>query len=99
MLKEVMSFTDRVTVFRAGKVTGERQTAQTNPQELANLMVGRKVVLRIEVPPAHPRAEPAIEAAGLSLAGAAGSRHRLWAVSFCVNRGAIVGIAGVEGNG
>ena len=56
-LKDVMSFTDRVTVFRAGKVTGEVETSRTNPQELANLMVGRKVVLNIEVPPAHPRAE------------------------------------------
>ena len=56
-LKDVMSFTDRVTVFRAGKVTGEVETSRTNPQELANLMVGRKVVLNIEVPPARPRAE------------------------------------------
>src|SRR5579859_5600543 len=77
-LKEVMSFTDRVTVFRAGKVTGEVQTVQTNPQELANLMVGRKVVLNVEVPPAHPRTEPAIEVAGLSLTGKmAGSRLKL----------------------
>ena len=82
-LKDVMSFTDRVTVFRAGKVTGEVETSRTNPQELANLMVGRKVVLNIEVPPAHPRAELALEVAGLSLAGPAGSRHRLSEVSFC----------------
>ncbi len=53
-LKDVMSFTDRVTVFRAGKVTGEVETSRTNPQELANLMVGRKVVLNIDVPPAQP---------------------------------------------
>ncbi len=98
-LKDVMSFTDRVTVFRAGKVTGEVETARTNPQELANLMVGRKVVLNIPVPPAQPRAEPAIEVADLSLAGRAGSRHRLSEVSFAVRRGEIVGIAGVEGNG
>src|SRR5713226_3588096 len=44
-LKEVMSFTDRVTVFRAGRVTGELETGRTHPQELANLMVGRKVAL------------------------------------------------------
>ena len=81
-LKDVMSFTDRVTVFRAGKVTGEVETSRTNPQELANLMVGRKVVLNIEVPPARPRPELAIEVAGLSLAGSAGSRHRLSEVSF-----------------
>jgi simple sugar transport system ATP-binding protein len=98
-LKDVMSFTDRVTVFRAGKVTGEVETSRTNPQELANLMVGRKVVLNIEVPPACPRAELAIEVAGLSLAGPTGSRHRLSEVSFSVQRGEIVGIAGVEGNG
>jgi simple sugar transport system ATP-binding protein len=98
-LKDVMSFTDRVTVFRAGKVTGEVETFRTNPQELANLMVGRKVVLNIAVPPAHPRAEPALEATGLSLGGPAGSRHRLSEVSFTVRRGEIVGVAGVEGNG
>ncbi len=98
-LKEVMSFTDRVTVFRAGKVTGEMETSRTNPQDLANLMVGRKVVLRIEVPPARPRPELAIEVAGLSLTGPSGSRPRLSDVSFSVRGGEIVGIAGVEGNG
>ena len=99
-LKEVMSFTDRVTVFRAGRVTGEVNTAETNAQELASLMVGRKVVLNMEVPPAHPRAEPAIEVAELGLAGKeAGSRHKLLDLSFSVKRGEIVGIAGVEGNG
>jgi simple sugar transport system ATP-binding protein len=99
-LKEVMSFTDHVTVFRAGKVTGEMPTSQTNPQELANLMVGRKVVLNIDGPIARPRDERAMEVAGLSLAGrVAGSRHKLSDVSFSVKRGEIVGIAGVEGNG
>ena len=99
-LKEVMAFTDQVTVFRAGKVTGELMTAQTNPQELANLMVGRKVVLNINVPPARPREEKGIEVTDLCLAGAvAGSRHKLTEVNFSVKRGEIVGIAGVEGNG
>jgi ABC-type uncharacterized transport system ATPase subunit len=99
-LKEVMSFTDHVTVFRAGKVTGEMPTSQTNPQELANLMVGRKVVLNIDVPVARPRDESAMEVAALNLAGTvAGSRHKLADVSFSVRRGEIVGIAGVEGNG
>jgi simple sugar transport system ATP-binding protein len=99
-LKEVMSFTDHVTVFRAGKVTGEMPTSQTNPQELANLMVGRKVVLNIHVAPAYPQDEVAMEVAGLGLAGSvAGSRHKLSDVSFSVKRGEIVGVAGVEGNG
>src|SRR6266481_4175190 len=95
-----MAFTDQVTVFRAGKVTGEVSTSQTNPQELANLMVGRKVVLSIDVPPSQPREEQAIEVTDLCLAGAvAGSRHHLTEISFSVKRGEIVGIAGVEGNG
>jgi general nucleoside transport system ATP-binding protein len=98
-LKDVMSFADRVTVFRVGKVTGEVETSRTNPQELANLMVGRKVVLNIQVPPARPRVELAIEVAGLSLSGPAGSRRRLSDVTFSVRRGEIVGVAGVEGNG
>ena len=99
-LREVMAFTDRVTVFRAGKVTGEVETAKTTPQELANLMVGRKVVLTVEAAPAKPRAETAIEVAGLSLHPRKGGNvHRLTDVSFAVKRGEIVGIAGVEGNG
>ena len=72
-LKEVMSITDRVTVLRAGQVTGEVSTVQTNPQELANLMVGRKVVLSIDVPPSQPRAEEAIEVINVCLEGHAPS--------------------------
>jgi general nucleoside transport system ATP-binding protein len=98
-LNDVMSFTDRVTVFRAGKVVGETATTATSPQELANLMVGRKVTLNIQVPPARPRPEPALELTALSLAGPAGSRHALSGLSFAVLRGEVVGIAGVEGNG
>jgi general nucleoside transport system ATP-binding protein len=99
-LKEVMALTDRITVLRNGEVTGELPTSETTPQELANLMVGRKVVLNIEVRPARPRDEPALEIEGLSLAGAVvGSRHRLLDVNFSVKRGEIVGVAGVEGNG
>jgi len=59
-LKEVMAFTDRVTVFRAGKVAGEALTGQTSPQELANLMVGRTVVLSVQAPPAHAPGKPAL---------------------------------------
>src|SRR5882757_4634170 len=98
-LKEVMAYTDRVMVFRDGKVTGEAQTAETNPQELANLMVGRKVLLKVEVQNARPLPELAIEVKNLALSGSRGGRNRLSDVTFTVNRGEIVGIAGVEGNG
>jgi len=56
-------------VFRAGKVTGEVPTSQTNPQELATLMVGRKVVLSIHVRPRSHDPEPALEVVDLSLTG------------------------------
>jgi simple sugar transport system ATP-binding protein len=98
-LKEIMAFTERVTVFRAGKVMGELETAQTNPQMLADLMVGRKVLLDVHVPEAKPRAEMAIRVSNLSLAGKAKNRNRLSDISFGVHCGEIVGIAGVEGNG
>ena len=46
-LKEVMAATDRITIMRKGVVTGRVNTAETNETELANLMVGREVNLRI----------------------------------------------------
>ena len=98
-LKEVMAITDRVTVFRDGKVTGEVETARTTPQELADLMVERQVLLSLDVAPAKPKPEPAIETVGLSLAGPPGSRSRLSEVSLQVRPCEIVGLAGVEGNG
>lgn len=98
-LKEVIAFTDRVTVFRGGKVTGEVQTSQTTPQELANLMVGRKVLLKVDVPNAKPLGDAALEVKNLALIGMGGSRHILSNVSLSVKYGEIVGIAGVEGNG
>ena len=98
-LREVMASTDRVTVFREGQVVGEAATAQTRPQELAELMVGRKVALELKAPPGRARAEVGIEVESLSVHGAPGGRHRLSEVSFEIKRGQIVGIAGVEGNG
>jgi len=99
-LKEVMDFTDRVTVFRAGRVAGEVETARTTSQELANMMVGRKVSLSSEAPPGKPEAQAAMEISGLTLeASGSNRRHRLSGVSLSVKRGEIVGIAGVEGNG
>lgn len=50
-LKEVMEITDRVTVLRKGEVIGTVNTNETSPKELAKMMVGREVVLRIEKPP------------------------------------------------
>jgi ABC-type uncharacterized transport system ATPase subunit len=96
-LREVAAFSDRVTVIRRGKTVGTRITAQTTVPEMAELMVGREVVLRVEKPPAHP-GEPVLEAHDLRLKGRGGV-HALDGLSLTIRRGEIVGLAGVEGNG
>ena len=98
-LREIMAFTDRVTVFRAGKVVGELETAKTNPQELADMMVGRRVSLGMSVTVSKKSAEIGIRVDRLSLKTAGEQRNRLSDVSFQVGCGEIVGTAGVEGNG
>jgi general nucleoside transport system ATP-binding protein len=96
-LTEVLEISDEVTVMRDGRVVGHRATAETGAAELARLMVGRDVLLRVVKPAARPGAE-VLRVRDLSLQGAAGG-HRLDGVSFAVRAGEIVGIAGVEGNG
>ncbi len=98
-LKEIMAITERVTVLRQGRVIEELETAATTPEELADLMVGRKVTLRLEVSSAATQSEPALEVTGLSLSRGVKTRPLLDNVNISVRRGEIVGLAGVEGNG
>src|SRR4051794_25314369 len=53
-LREVLAISDRVTVMRRGKVVGELITQETNQPEIARMMVGREVLLRVDKAPAHP---------------------------------------------
>ncbi len=53
-LREIMSLTDRVSVMRRGEMVATFETAKTSPPELADAMVGRKVILKIDKGPAHP---------------------------------------------
>ena len=96
-LSEVLAISDDVTVMRDGKVVGNVKTSETNAAELARLMVGREVLLRVEKPDAKPGA-PILSVDHLSISGRDGTK-RLNDVSFEVRAGEIVGIAGVEGNG
>ncbi len=96
-LDEVLAISDEVTVMRDGRVVGRRETRETNAAELARLMVGREVLLRVEKPNAHPGA-PVLRVENLSMTASDGT-ERLASVSFEVRAGEIVGIAGVEGNG
>jgi simple sugar transport system ATP-binding protein len=94
-LKEVMNVADEVTVFRGGKVVGARKTSATSIEELADLMVGRKVNLQVELPPLPQLKEPVLEVSNLNLP----LRHGLKNLNFQIQSGEIVGISGVEGNG
>jgi simple sugar transport system ATP-binding protein len=96
-LAEVLAISDDVTVMRDGKVVGQVKTAETNAAELARLMVGREVLLRVEKTKANP-GETVLGVRDLVMTARDGTR-RLDGVSFEVRAGEIVGIAGVEGNG
>ena len=96
-LREIMAITDAVSVMRRGEIVKTLPTAETGPAELAELMVGRHVLLSVEKAPAAP-GPVLLEARGLSLTDAEGVR-RLREVSFAVRAGEILGIAGVAGNG
>jgi simple sugar transport system ATP-binding protein len=96
-LSEVLAIADEITVMRDGRVVGHRRRAETSAAELARLMVGRDVLLRVVKPAAKP-CGVVLQARDLSLKGAEG-RRQLDGVSFAVHAGEIVGVAGVEGNG
>ncbi len=96
-LKEIMNVTDTVSVMRQGEMTATVQTADTNAEKLAELMVGRKVLLQInkDVAKIGPLA---LSCKKLNYTDEKGVK-RLKNISFHVNQGEILGIAGVAGNG
>jgi len=96
-LREIMAATDRVYVMRQGRMVAERRTADTNSEELAELMVGRKVHLDLDKAPTR-RGEILLRAEHLSLVDDRGVRL-LDDVGIELRAGEIVGIAGVTGNG
>jgi simple sugar transport system ATP-binding protein len=96
-LSQVLALSDTVTVLRDGRVVGEVATRATSAAELARLMVGREVLLRVTKGPARP-GETVLAVHDLSVTGEDRS-VRLAGVSFAVRAGEIVGIAGVDGNG
>ncbi len=95
-LAEVLAVSDEVTVMRDGRVVGRVQTKETNAAELARLMVGREVLLRVEKTEARTGAAE-LSVRNLSVASKDGKA--VDSVSFEVRKGEILGIAGVEGNG
>lgn len=96
-LREIMAVTDRVSVMRRGEMVAHVETARTSPAELAEAMVGRRVLLRVEKTP-RQRGAPVLEAAGLTVIDERGC-ETLRDASLTLHEGEIVGIAGVAGNG
>jgi simple sugar transport system ATP-binding protein len=95
-LEEVLAISEDVTVMRDGKVVGNVRTADTNAKDLARMIVGRDVLLRVEKTDANA-ADDVLYVQNISIIG----KHGLAVdgVSFNVRAGEIVGIAGIEGNG
>ena len=96
-LREVMAISDRITVMRRGTVVGHLITSETNEQEIARMMVGRDVLLRVEKAEAKPG--PVALTVEHLTADSDQDVPALRDVSFEVRQGEILGIAGVEGNG
>lgn len=99
-LDEVMAISETITVMRQGETVGRLGTAQTSPQEIARMMVGREVVLaaRKDGGTSAGRPAAALEVRDLTVANAR-VKDAVANVSFTVAAGEILGIAGVEGNG
>ncbi len=96
-LQEVKEITDRVTVLRDGRVVDTVETAQVSQEDLARMMVGRDVVLRVEKDE-HTPGDVVLRVEDLSANDSRGL-PALKNVSLTVRAGEIVGIAGVAGNG
>ena len=96
-LNEVMEISAHATVLRNGRVTANLRTADTTPEEITRYMVGRDVMLKVDKPP-FQRGSEALKVVNLVVKDEAG--HTLIKeISFAVQCGEIVGIAGVAGNG
>jgi len=92
-----MAITDTVSVMRRGEMVATRKTADTTVEELAELMVGRRVLLRVEKGPADPK-DIVLSVRNLTVKDGRGV-VMVDNVSFDVRAGEVVGIAGVAGNG
>lgn len=96
-LKEIMEVCDRVTVIRKGVGIGTLDVSETNPNELASLMVGREVTFKTEKGEANPK-QNVLEINDLHVRDSRGLPS-VKGLNLSIRAGEIVGIAGVDGNG
>lgn len=96
-LKEVLAVADRIAVLRRGKMVGSTRPAEANENDLAAMMVGRDVSLKVDKAPASPQGT-VLDIKDLTVNDSRG-QTAVSNVSLQVRAGEIVGIAGVQGNG
>jgi ABC-type uncharacterized transport system ATPase subunit len=96
-LEEVLEIADRITVIRRGRVVGTRRPAETKGDELAEMMVGREVSLRVDRGTSHP-GEVVLAVESLRVRDDRG-HEAVRGVDLTVRGGEILGLAGVAGNG
>jgi simple sugar transport system ATP-binding protein len=96
-LEEVLAIADRITVIRRGRVVGTRRPRETSDSELATMMVGREVLLRVDRGRSHP-GDVVLRVEGLR-ASDDRAHEVLRGVDLEVRSGEILGVAGVAGNG
>ena len=96
-LQEVLTISDRVHIMRKGKSISTVETASATREELAELMVGRAVTLKIDRPLVEDKSER-LKVIGISCQASDGARA-LQNVSFALNSGEILGVAGIAGSG
>ena len=95
-LREVKAIADRITVVRRGKIVGSAEPTASE-EDLASMMVGRTVKLKVDKQPAKPGA-PVLSVKGLVVGDERG-QHAVNGVDLTVHAGEVLGVAGVQGNG
>ena len=96
-LKEVLAVADRITVMRGGRVINTVKPAETDSAQLANMMVGRQVILTVDKKD-HEAANDILKVEGLTVRDQR-DLETVHHISFTVRGGEVLGIAGVQGNG
>jgi general nucleoside transport system ATP-binding protein len=96
-LKEVLAIADNIAVMRNGQMVGTTTPDQATEASLAEMMVGRKVILQVEKGAAHP-GEPVLTVEDLEVDDDL-RHHAVRGLSLTVQAGEILGVAGVQGNG